>query len=140
MDPVEKPLHVKVAEALGCKPVLSARYSQGYGRDIWLCDCLPDGKDHVDYEGHIPGLLAAYDTDWSATGPLIEQMRISIERPEDRCDNPAKHTCLKWNAFSPEYDRAPAEERERYNTAADAPLIAVCHLILALHEAGKLPK
>jgi hypothetical protein len=66
-----------------------------------------------------------YDTDWSATGPLIERLSLDV-------------TC------SPAERAHPWCANVAYSPAADpvgfgmTPLIAVCNLILALKEAGKL--
>jgi hypothetical protein len=105
---MEKPLHVQVAEALGWRVL-------GIATPRWS-----DGVDR--YTGHDPtGVFALavprYDTDWSATSPLIERLGLVLycsDRP---------------------WADAPGQ-----NVSADGetPLIAVCNLILALKEAGKL--
>ena len=88
----EKPLHVMVAEALG----------------------TVNSQEVPPWHFITP----RYDTDWSATGPLIEKYGISLKREPGG-----------WDA------------RVDYSLASDqnpTALVAVCHLILALHAAGKL--
>jgi hypothetical protein len=136
----ERPLHVRVAEALGCKP-------EG-GPDEWLCGCK-DRTHGVGGPCRHPWEVPAYDTDWAATGPLIERYGITIEAPERHCDDPEGHDCLQWKAYHPDscfkchkYPEPPCASGEcdlDPRGAGAAPLIAVCNLILALHEAGKLP-
>lgn len=118
MTEQEKPLHVRVAEALGCKPDCKV-----YGRhEIWSCTCQPrpvhdrDGMDGAPYEGRE---IEAYDTDWSATGPLVEEYGISLEKDGNA-----------WIAGS--------EDDWTFSDDCYTPLLAICHLILALKEAGKL--
>lgn len=99
----EKPLHVKVAEALGWSRSDSVGVSDD-GR--WWSPICP-----------------RYDTDWSATGPLIERYEIHLfsERHTG--------TGVTWEA------ERPLGEVTGYGST---PLIAVCNLLLALHDAGKL--
>lgn len=100
-EPTDRPLHVQVAEALGWTITVG-----GLGN-------TPDGR----YAVEIPD----YDTDWSATGPLIEQLGINLERQ-------GKKT---WQAWVYPLKIAQGE----------TPRIAVCNLIVALAAAtptGKL--
>ncbi len=119
----EKPLHVRVAEALGCKLFLQ-RQTPDSLPSYWRCGCHPQAH------GNILGIWP-YDTDWSATGPLIEKYKMTVENV---CGTLASYgNSAEWrayvaNAFGP---------KPVYGTT---PLIAVCHLILALKEAGKLEK
>ena len=119
----EKPLHVQVAEALGwtdisCagpKPILSL---PGKGASLW--GGLPPGFDPRDAFFRGDAVLSGiprYDTDWSATGPLIERLGIAT-----------------W----PQSEGWAAELRLEDRATGPTPLIAVCNLILALHAAGKL--
>ncbi len=69
-----------------------------------------------------------YDADWSATGPLIERLQITLW-----------NDCGQWQAGN--LDSADYEGHWLNDANdGDTPLIAVCHLILALHAAGKLEK
>lgn len=90
----EKPLHVRVAEALGCKPELRPgstvlpldRYPWSHRPSVWYCTCEErhEGPDASRVEIHtdsLPPELFCYDTDWSATGPLIERFCIGLDAP-----------------------------------------------------------
>lgn len=107
----EKPLHIQVAEALGrvsCKEwrlIACGMAGPVYGKVCNHEDCYP---------ASMPPL---YDTNWSATGPLIERYGIELE-----------HFASTWCALGPEARRAGGR----------TPLLAVCNLILALKKAGKL--
>jgi hypothetical protein len=125
----DKPLHVAVAEALGCEPEWDEE--SGY----WLCSCADEA--HVDPEEHRqePPIVWNYDTDWSATGPLVELFKIEIfyREPSPHLDAIFGDKQETWGAthdFSPEPQLGACYE--------STPLIAVCNLILALHAAGKL--
>lgn len=129
----EKPLRVRVFEAL--YPDKHAYRSDG---DEWLWDrewsepgqwlyMTPNSDSGERRE------VPRYDTDWAATGPLIERFQIDITHLVGHriqalgCPCPgilAGHGCE--HGFK--IDEGPTE------------LIAVCHLILALHEAGRLPR
>jgi Bacteriophage P22, NinX len=111
---IEKPLHVQVAEALG-----------------WT-DCHPDANDLGWWGGTCPAefdqlgiesntLVYRYDEEWEATGPLIERYHLTVcPWPDDR---------TTWIA---EWEEGVEAGQ------GPTPLIAVCHLILALAKAGKL--
>jgi hypothetical protein len=111
-----KPLHVRVAEALGW-----VVYDQGGLM-------LPAGRGTL---GHAPGAAIVghpvqipwFDTDWSATGPLIEKYGIMI--------TPGVPGFSSWEAYVKVDVRSDG-------TDGGTPLEAVCNLILALAEAGKL--
>jgi len=108
----DKPLHVRVAEALGVR------------RPVDMCLFAPGS---VDSYADVP----RYDTDWSATGPLIERFKFWLVWDE----HPQLWTA-HWGQF-----RAAEHGGEWDGEAEDAtPLLAVCALILALAEAGKLPR
>lgn len=122
----EKLLHVRVAEALGCKPVLTP--ARPAFAEYWSCSC-PDQIHNADSDEGRQYWIATYDTDWSATGPLIERLHISV-LDEQRSIDPRQ----KWQASLWPHGLAnDAEER-----FGPTPLVAICNLILALHAAGKL--
>lgn len=141
----EKPLHVRVAEALGCKPKLvNATYGE------WRCTCRNRAHAHHgihrdcchDREGLgcDEDTLADYSTDWSATGPLIEKYEICLNR-----DEPQKINDAEWVAavdyYGPLVDSSDAPYGGRWTSAqgtGNTALVAVCHVILALAAAGKL--
>jgi hypothetical protein len=123
----EKPLHVRVAESLGCKPLFGRPlYSTIPYPEDWRCGCLDTKtndptEEHDDTtEGHCDLGIKRYDTDWSATGPIIERFGISLRREASG-----------WDA---RVDNMLATDHN------ETPLLAVCHLIIALAEAGRLPR
>ena len=126
-----KPLHVQVAEALGCKPAIYWENSP------WECRC--EDSPHAAHTIHSEcchshsgmacndGDLAAYDTDWAATGPLIEKYGLRVY-PHQGMD---AHGDGGWNASRGSW--------ADFHVGA-TPLVAVCNLILALAKAGKLQR
>lgn len=109
----EKPLHVRVAEALGQDLAREHKWDkapEGY-RGCVLCGATASWQE--DYR---EPCVTEYDIDWSATGPLIERFGIRLY--------PGWAAGISDGQPSGWYD---------------TPLLAVCHLILALHAAGKLP-
>jgi len=125
---MDKPLHVQVAEALGCKLRLIEQTPAVLG-SYWTCGC-PEFQSHGNLHG-----CHRYDTDWSATGPLIEKHNLHL-RPQPwwpRADQPEK----AWEARA--YLTKPEHREEAiYGEPGSTPLIAVCNLILALAKEGKL--
>ena len=116
---MDKPLHVQVAEALGWRGL---RVCGGDDRGCadWVGaepgQPLDFSGDDGDASGHVP----RYDTDWSATGPLIEKYGVASWIDPQGI----------WHAIS-----LPSSGEHR---DGDTPLEAVCSLLLALHKAGKL--
>ena len=108
---MEKPLHVQVAEALGWQDTYPADSEDG-----WLGFAPKPWAKHPPW--HIWMTVPRFDTDWSATGPLIERLDIAM-----------------W----PQSDGWAAEVKLETRAIGATPLIAVCNLILALHASGKLP-
>jgi len=107
---MDKPLHVQVAEALGCK--VECEHQGGW------CGCgspWPHGQKDLEDGGQI-GWLARYNTDWSATGPLIEQFRPTL--------SPLGQG---WRAEL----NVKGGDVVAYSRDA-SPLVAVCRLIVAL--------
>ena len=110
----EKP-YAHVAEALGWR-VFNPDH---------LCGYPPSGVHGFErclYENNQAEIfeIPDYDTDWSATGPLIERYGILLEPPQ-------VVAASFWRARVPFFMESGA-----------TPLEAVCKLILALHAAGKL--
>jgi len=117
-----RPLHVRVAEALGCKPIRLVDHA-------WHCDCNRERGEFFHgerFDGFLAGRLLRYDTDWSATGPLIERFLFDIF-----AGSPGPRPSEHWSARA---DRVEGEPQMNGET----PLVAVCNLILALHADGKL--
>ncbi len=120
---MDKPLHVQVAEALGWK------------RDE-ACSLMPPERCYG--SGVMDGkrcCVSRYDTDWSATGPLIEKHKINL----------SKGNRGKWFATTIDPDGEPScwHLGEECGFApcgceSSTPLIAVCNLILMLTKEGKL--
>ena len=126
---VDKPLHVQVAEALGW---MDCRETQT------LCQVKIDGEwatpvRSFGWEGRPPTKGPAftgrsiphYDTDWAATGPLIEKYEINIDLRE-----------AGWCATS--FDKKFVLDHKADPQFGPTPFIAVCNLILKLAEEGKL--
>ncbi len=132
---MEKPLNQRVAEALEVQPrvtwhVLNAA---GTGSAIGF-DGEGEAREYL-AEHHAKGRMKnyhvgpwywypLYDTDWSATGPLIERLSIELTPPGPP-DGEDEWGATTWDP--PFNDRGPT------------PLLAVCNLILKLDQAGKLP-
>lgn len=126
----EKPLHVRVAEALGCKLVAEPHPMACVDAtlpDYFTCGCPPD---RFGYRPHGLGGIARYDTNWAAMGPLIERFHISLHAAGDGrrwfADAPDSHlepTCVHVGGFG---SWAPCADR------SDSPLVSACHAILAL--------
>lgn len=114
---MDKPLHVRVAEALGWINVLPFEADGIVDESNWTGDD-PSGEG---------GFVPNYDTDWSATGPLIEKNGIAIFPTSEAVL--AKTSFGRWTASILAFESCES---------GPTPLIAVCNLILALAEAGKL--
>jgi len=121
---IEKPLHVRVAEALGCEP----RWTHSAG---WFCDCTDHA--HAKFQSEYPGPdergrphgIRHYYTDWSAGGPLIERFGITVMLAPYADEWPGLwHACLEQH---------PWDSHQGINTEGRTPLVAVCNLIIALH-------
>lgn len=125
----EKPLHVRVAEALGWTYLGPSEVEDGWeGEPPDAFELLPDGiRRRLDQHVGVP----RYDTDWSATGPLIERLKISIW-PILKA-RPSEGYSAYWSADY--HDIAMAEG---VSISAATPLEAACRLILALAAADKL--
>ena len=115
----EKPLYVLVAEALGWTDCSISGWTRFRGERIVEDNRFWSGVSPYRAELRtIQDKLPRYDTDWSATGPLIEKYRIEIEPFMD-----------SWRVRSV---GDPTGTREQQKSL----LIAICNLILALAEAG----
>jgi uncharacterized protein DUF2591 len=113
----EKPLHVRVAEALGWTEL--RKVGGILIADNWAG--WPPGALPLVGQPRPEAIAPRYDTDWSATGPLIEKYGIGIQR--DGLEG-------FWMAWV--NGKSPTQSED------ETPLVAVCYLILALKEAGKL--
>lgn len=129
----EKPLHVRVAEALGWErvtiPVAGIERCLEGGTHAWR---VPGG--------HIVGCETCdqvpprYDTSWLDTGPLIEKYGISISGVYyDALADLVDVDHRGWLAGKLFPNETFIRQRAGYT-----PCEAICNLILALAEAGKL--
>jgi hypothetical protein len=119
----EKPLHVRVAEALGWTDLREEAYvisEKTYTAGEWR------GRRGIGTGMHW-GRPPRYDTDWSATGSLIERYHIDLWWENTSGDG-------QWTATTNFRDGGDLIVMG----TGPSPLIAVCNLILALKEAGKL--
>jgi hypothetical protein len=136
---IEKPLHVQVGIALGwtdLKPIgqiLLPGEPDGYGG-------RPPGNLLIGPEGF--ARVPRYDT-WQHCGPLIEKYGIGLVKypgfcKDDGCSNDSADCCdercpcwhpAEWSASPGLGDGGPV---------GPTPLIAVCHLLIALKAAGEL--
>jgi len=115
-DDPAKPLHVKVAEALGWTDIEATHPKEDSSVVSGWLGVSPDEETCA--------MLPRYDTDWSATGPLVEKYRMWVFP-----DNAAKE--FYWEATC---EPGP----EGFSGEGPTPLVAVCELVLALKEVGKL--
>jgi hypothetical protein len=124
---VDEPLHIEVARALGWTRVEECPAStldwHGHPPDEHWAKVNDYGNYGLCGCEKPQAVVPRYDTDWSATGPLIERYEITLDHQDD-------------DGTLPDYWRA---KRPGFTAETGHPLIAVCYLILALHEAGKLP-
>ncbi len=114
------PLHVRVAAALRWQGFANHSDVPSFFGG-WYGDAPPD-SDARRWRCQVP----RYDTDWRATGPLIEKYEIGV-RPANaqEYDWNGTHTAERWLGG---YEWATGK----------GPLDAVCNLILQLSEKGKL--
>lgn len=119
----EKPLHVRVAEALGCKPVQATP-----GPRSWRCTC-PQASDALNFLPHgwaDTPYVAPYDIEWSATGPLIEKYGFRLRR--DPINAGEVH-----NPDELEYVWEARDERGEFCAEGATALLAICALIIDLN-------
>lgn len=158
----DKPLHVRVAEALGCivrelAPVpgwceINERDEQ------WVCRC--PGSPHA---ANCCTAVVRYDKDWAATGPLIHRFKLRI-LPMEPDDGGVRKEGGDWRwqvtPFYSGFELSKVDGFGRYGDGyridylghfadrdehgaiifldAATELIGVCHLIIAMGKAGWL--
>jgi len=116
-----RPLHVLVADALGWQRIQ-------YAGTILLPGAVGTYTGYPPAPGVAiigqPEQIPRYDTDWSATGPHIGRLKIR----------------LSYSSQGRAFADHPSIDSEAQRQDESDILPAVCRLILALAEAGKLPK
>jgi hypothetical protein len=132
---MEKPLYVQVAEALGWWDL-----EQDKG-----CILLPGASP--EWRGYEPGsppvigrktIVPRFSTEWSAAGPYIERLGIGCApSPYPTSYSIDGHRGSEI-AYWPRGGYDSTHECWEWEDVGETRLIAVCNLILALHEAGKL--
>ena len=113
----EHPLHVRVAAALGCEP-------EEVG-GVWYDEAEIDAAE-ARRDPFSARPIPHYDTDWAATGPLIEKYGINVARYQA-----GGWWASRWARMDLGDPIPPVKGN------GDTPLAAVCNLILALKAAGK---
>jgi len=113
----DKPLHAQVAEVLGWRDV-QHHVLLGWGGK----SPNPGPGEHPEQMRTLP----CYDTNWSATGPLIEQLKIGIVRGDKG-----------WLAFADSegygyVEQGAVDVPANPSAWGATPLVAVCALILEL--------
>ena len=139
---MDKSLHVKVAEALGWEWWVSSvtgrrcLYAPG-AQPEWMRTRATGREPLVSDWQMNPGRIPRYDTDWSATGPLIERFGLVVDASAKSAGHPDE-THDTW-VYAGEGEGEYCEE-VMDTWEGSTVLTAVCHCILGLHAAGKLPK
>lgn len=130
----EKPLHVQVAEALGCRPMWLPANEYIKRGEGWYCGCSEQCPCQwiPPVGGVAGGRVPLYDTDWSATGPLLEKYGISLVRADEH--NPAKHLWTAGMGGAHGWDDGSIPGAD--DVVATSPLEAVCRLLI--RKAGTL--
>lgn len=121
-----KPLHVRVAISIGWTDLRPARQ---FSDEEYVPH--PSGKAPEAWYGHYDGdrgdevLVPRFDTDWSATGPLIEEYKINLAPPvPDSIALIPEHQ--QWVARSVQQE----DETFIFGATGNTPLMAVCNLLL----------
>lgn len=121
-----KPLHFMVAEALGWTKVI--RMDDG-----WECGIPPGGVNYRllgrDLGKHVA--VPQYDTDWAATGPLVERFEISIMREKWKND-------WGWTVQMLVHNNPKIRSRTYSTLPGETLLQGICKIIVNAHEAGQL--
>jgi len=129
-----KPISVRVAEAVGwdTSGALHQRDEAAEGQSA----CSRCGAV-ASWSSPLPDLcVPRYDTDWLVTGPLIERHGMEFMHiwPGDRGQAGFWWSC--WRSA----DARGSQRDRQLEGIGETPLIAVCNLILALSEAGRLAR
>jgi len=101
----ELPLHVQVAQAIGWKNFHPCEGTE----NLWIAN---DPDSHPEY-------VPRYDLEWSATGPLIELMKLAVE--------PCPKNPYPWMATR-------IGGGYIHHSYGETPLIAICRVLLLIDE------
>ena len=104
----KRPLHVRVAEALGWTALEQRNGMDPYSWVGWHAPMEVGTREHV----------LDYEHDWSATGPLIEKYATSTQKYMDGT----------WTVWA----------GENTCSSDNSTLVAMCYVILSLKAQGKL--
>jgi hypothetical protein len=99
----EKPLHVRVAEAIGWTEVHDTGGSSMVAGEPNYWRGRPPGERLVIPRQAWP-VVPRYDADWAATGPLIERFNLSLLRNTE--DPPLIEVCRRILALKEEVAEA----------------------------------
>ena len=135
MEQDERPLRVPVAEALGWTVFVPPTSPASLWDDVAIAAALEEaGFTHLDPKGRLR-IVPRYDTDWSAIGPVITKLRISLYPWQQG-----------WAAELPQGLQTPGAERIfgklRWTGALPkhTPQRAACEVILCAAEMGYADK
>lgn len=146
----EKPLHQRVAEALGVLPRVDWHILTADSTATALALGSKCEADEYLAEQHARGRMLQYhvgswerfpqyDTSWEVTGPLIERFHVSLSYDYWEGRTVTFPVDQSWAAEDERYNSCDEEsDQSMYRGQGRTPLIAVCNLILALNAAGKL--
>lgn len=111
----EKPLHVRVAEALGMEEI-KLRGVPGMMNHYFI-----DARRQ-----YLEGQAPRFDIDWSVTGPLIERLGLCLTWESNG------RKIVRWHAS----DNVPDQARDL--ESGPTPLVAVCRLLLMMKAKDRL--
>lgn len=128
----DKPLNLRVAEALGLK---LARRWDGILYPLGHPDTPPDAAWCLEAGGRIPPYGEDSPDGWSVTGPLMGKFHISLLQDGDAGPWVAGNYS---GGFWPNSDAIDGQMS--CHASVSSPAQAVAMALLALAEAGRLPK
>lgn len=132
----EKPLHIRVAEALGWRRIARPAHWRCDGEFGWVAPGLKYEEDQASCNRCQSENPPRYDTSWEVIGPLIERYGITVT------DSGVGFVAARGKACATILDNGEGDIGLLFDECGEGEtyLIAVCNLILALRAAGKLPK
>jgi hypothetical protein len=144
---VDKPLHVRVAEKLGCKLgeiwAPHPKYPGKIKGEVIALNCECTHYDHAvgwplekcDDCSDFDRSVKRYDLDWSATGPIIERLGIGVApNPHGVCLTSIDGSTGPFHAYLPSDGWDNIHECWNQEMLGATPLLAVCALLLALPD------